>query len=66
MSFLDDLPVASLTFIAGVVLIIVGYVAGDISFKDAYELLLPLGAGSFGIGFVRNQAGKGTRDKKPN
>lgn len=61
MSFLDDLPVATITFLAGLVLIIVGYVSNDISFENAFEATAFLGGGSFGIGYVRNQAGKGVR-----
>lgn len=58
---LDNLPVASLTFIASVVLIVIGYISNDLSIKDAFEALALAGGGSFGIGYVRNQAGKGVR-----
>lgn len=60
-SILDNLPVATLTFLAGLVLIIVGYVSGDVSFDDAFKSLGFLGGGSGAIGYVRNQAGKGVR-----
>lgn len=66
MSFLDDLPVATLTFIAGVVLVILAYLGDDIDFETAYESVALLGGGSFGIGYVRNQAGKGTRGTHKN
>ena len=61
MKFLDDLPVATLTFLAGVVLIIVAYVSNDVSFDSAWKDLLFLGGGSGAIGFVRNGANKGVR-----
>ena len=58
---LDNLPVATLTFLAGVVLIILGYVDDKIGFEDAFQSLLYLGGGTAGIGYVRNAAGKGVR-----
>lgn len=61
MSFLDDLPLATITFVVGVVLIIIGYVTNDISIDDAFKYLALTGGGSFGIGYVRNQAGRGVR-----
>lgn len=57
---LDNIPVATITFIASVVLIAVAYISNDISFEQAYEALALAGGASFGIGYVRNQAGKGT------
>lgn len=58
---LDNVPVATLTFLSGVVLIIIGYIDDSVSFKDAFESLLFLGGGAGGIGYVRNQAGKGVK-----
>jgi hypothetical protein len=60
-SILDDLPVATLTFLAGVVLIIIGYIDDKITMEQAFESLVFLGGASGGIGYVRNQAGKGVR-----
>lgn len=60
-SILDNLPVATITFLAGLALVIVAYASGDISFNDAYQNVLYLGGGSAAIGYVRNQAGKGIR-----
>ena len=57
----DKLPVATLTFLAGVVLIVLGYIDDKVTFEDAFQSLLFLGGGSAGIGYVRNQAGKGVR-----
>lgn len=58
---LDDLPVASITFLASIVLIVVAYISNDVNVKEAFELLALAGGGSFGIGYVRNQAGRGVR-----
>ena len=58
---LDNIPVATLTFLASIVLIIIGYIDNDVDFKDAFESLLFAGGASGGIGYVRNQAGKGVR-----
>lgn len=61
MGFLDDVPVATLTFLTSIVLIVIGYVGDDIGFKEAFEALALAGGGSGAIGYVRNQAGRGTR-----
>jgi hypothetical protein len=61
MGLLDELPVATLTFLAGVVLIVIGYVDDRLTMEKAFESLVFLGGGSAGIGYVRNQAGKGIR-----
>ena len=58
---LDNLPVATITFLASIVLIIIGYINDDVGFKDAFESLLFAGGGSGAVGYVRNQAGKGVR-----
>jgi hypothetical protein len=62
-SILDDLPLATITFLVGVVLIVIGYVDDRLTMEKAFESLVFLGGASGGIGFVRNQAGKGV--KKP-
>lgn len=61
MNFLDDLPVATLVFIAGATALIVAALNDEIAFVTLYENLLYLGGACFGIGYVRNQAGKGVR-----
>jgi hypothetical protein len=61
MNVLDHLPVATLTFLAGLVLIVLGYISNDVTFNDAFKDVLFLGGGSGGIGYVRNQAGKGVK-----
>lgn len=61
LPILDDLPVATLTFLAGVVLVVVAYLNDTINFDDAMQSVLFLGGGSGAIGYVRNQAGKGLK-----
>jgi hypothetical protein len=61
MSFLDDIPVASVTFIASLVCIVIAYISNDLSLEDAFEAIALAGGGSFGIGYVRNQAGRGVK-----
>jgi hypothetical protein len=58
---LDNLPVATLTFLVGVAILVIGYIGDDIAFDEVWEKLLFLGGGSAGIGYVRNQAGKGVK-----
>jgi hypothetical protein len=60
-SILDNLPVATIVFLAGLVALIVAYIGDDIAFTELWEKLLFLGGGTAGIGYVRNQAGKGVR-----
>ncbi len=61
MSFLDDIPVASITFLAAVVCVVIGYISNDLSLEEAFEAIALAGGGSFGIGYVRNQANRGVR-----
>lgn len=61
MKILDDLPLATLTFIAGIVLTVIAYCSNDIGFQQALIALGVLGGGTAGVGYVRNQAGKGIR-----
>lgn len=58
---LDDVPVASLQFLAGVVLIVLAYISNDLTALEAFGALGLNGGASFGIGYVRNQAGRGVR-----
>ncbi len=59
--FLDEIPLATVVFVVGLILIILGYVKDDITIEAAFENVLYLGGGTGAIGFVRNQAGKGVR-----
>ncbi len=61
MSVLDDVPVATPTFIASLVVIVIAYISNDLSLDNVFEALALAGVGSFGIGHVRNGAGKGLR-----
>lgn len=61
MSFLNDLPVASLTFIAGTVLVIVATLTGELGITEALKDIGYVGVGSGAIGFARNGAGRGVR-----
>jgi hypothetical protein len=61
MGFLDDLPVASITFLVSLAVIVIYAIAGEISFDQAFEAIALAGGGSAAIGFVRNGAGRGVR-----
>lgn len=60
-AILNKIPIATYTFIAGLVLIIIGYINNDVNFDEAFKCVLFLGGGSGAIGYVRNQAGKGIK-----
>lgn len=59
MNALNDLPVASLTFLAGLVCTVIAYISNDISYLEATAAIGFTGVGSYGIGKVRNEAGRG-------
>lgn len=61
---LDKVRVATITFLASIVLIIVAYVSNDIEFQTAFECLALAGGGSAAVGYVRNQAGHGTGQER--
>ncbi len=61
MSFLDDLPLASIVFVVSVVLIVIAYVTNDISIQDSFTYLAFAGGGTGAIGYARAQSGKGTK-----
>ena len=58
---LDDLPVATITFIASIVIIVIAYISNDLNVDDAFVALALAGGGSYGIGQARNGAGRGLR-----
>ncbi len=62
-TLIGDLPVASVTFVAGAAMLVIAYANGTVPFDEAWKDLLFLGGASGGIGYVRNQAGKGVRKK---
>jgi hypothetical protein len=59
--FLNELPVATLSFIAVCVLTVIAYISKDITYIEAMASVALGGGASFGIGKVRNEAGKGMR-----
>lgn len=61
MSVLDDAPVATPVFIAGLVIVVIAYLSNDLSVLEAFAALGLTGAGSGAIGHARNGAGKGLR-----
>jgi hypothetical protein len=61
LGFLDDVPMATLTFIAGLVLTVIAYVSDDLTVLEAFGALGLTGGASAGIGHARNGAGRGVR-----
>jgi hypothetical protein len=61
MGFLDNIPVASITFIVGTALAVVAYVSNDLSIQDTFAAIGYVGGGSGIIGLARNGAGRGVR-----
>lgn len=59
MSILDNLPFASISYVAGVVLAIIGYLSNDLTVFQAFAAVGITGGAGFGIGYVRNQSGRG-------
>lgn len=52
----EGFPVATVSYLAGVVLVGIAYVKGDVPVEAA---LVYLGGGGTAVGWVRNKAGKG-------
>jgi len=61
MSFLDNVPVATLQTVAGIVLAIIAYVSKDISIFQAFVAVGANTAGAGLIGHARNGAGRGVK-----
>lgn len=61
MGILDKVPVATITFLVGLVLIVIAYLSDDISVHDALEAIGFVGVGSGVLGVARNGAGRGLR-----
>jgi hypothetical protein len=60
----DNFPVATVSYVAGVALVCIGYFNGELAIEGA---LAYLGGGGAAVGWVRNKAGKGLhRHKNPN
>jgi hypothetical protein len=61
MSLLDNVPVATLSFIAGVVVSFVAYLNGDLTVQEALVAVGAVGGGAGVIGHARNGAGRGVK-----
>jgi len=61
MSILDDVPIATLQAIAGLVLAIIAYVSKDISITQAFFAVGANTAGAGVLGQARNGAGRGVK-----
>lgn len=61
MSALDKLPVATLTFLAGLVVIIIGMLNGELGVSEALHDLGYVGVGAGVLGHARNGAGRGMK-----
>lgn len=61
MSFLDDIPVATIQTIGGIVLATLAYVSNDLSIFQAFVAVGANTAGAGAIGFARNGAGRGVK-----
>lgn len=58
---LDNVPVATLTFLVSVALVVIAYISNDLSIEDAFVCLGLAGGGAGAIGHARNGAGRGVR-----
>lgn len=64
LSLLDDLPIATLAFIAGAVGSIIALATGSIDYQAFLIGLGAFGGGTGALGYARAQSGKGLRKKK--
>lgn len=61
MSFLDDVPMASVLSLTAAVIVVIAYISNDLT---VFEALVATGAATGGAGFLgqaRNGAGRGVR-----
>jgi hypothetical protein len=58
---LDNVPVATLSFIAGAVVAVIGYISNDLTVFQALAAVGIVGFGGGKIGEARNGAGRGLR-----
>lgn len=61
LSFLDDLPLGTLTAIGGGTLALIGYLNGDLGIFEALAAWGITSAGGGGIGVARNGSGRGVK-----
>lgn len=64
MKYLDNLPVASIVFVAGLLVVLIGLITGDLSVNEAMEYIAQLGVGTGAIGVARSLGGKGAIGRK--
>lgn len=60
-SILDDIPLASVSFVVGIVLTVIAYLNGTLSYDDAIKAVSALGVGTGVLGYARAKSGKGTK-----
>lgn len=58
---LDDFPVATVGFIAGVIVTVIAYINGDLTVFEALAAFGFSGVGAGAIGHARNGAGRGVK-----
>lgn len=58
---LDNVPLATISFIAGVVVTVIAYISNDLTVFEALAALGFTGVGAGAIGHARNGAGRGVR-----
>lgn len=61
MNLLDNVPVATLSFIAGAAVALIGYLNHDLSVFQALAAVGIVGFGGGKIGEARNGAGRGVK-----
>ena len=63
MGILDKLPLATIVFLVGLVLIVIAYLSDDLSIEESLEAIGFVGLGSGAIGIARNGSGRGLRNQ---
>ena len=63
MKVLDNLPLASLAFIAGTIITVIAYLNGTVGFDEALKGLGALAGGTGLVGIARSMGGKGVASK---
>lgn len=63
LDFLDNLPIATLAFLAGAVGSVIALANGSIDYQAFLVGLGALGGGAGALGYARTYAGKGVKHK---
>lgn len=58
---LDNLPLGTLIALAGIIIGVIGYATGDLSFDEAMIAVGVVNTGAGAIGYARAASGKGVR-----